>query len=112
MASTTPPRTASKPTPPKSENYVLSAILTVAAAVVAVILLKIPALPGTWAQNYDPTGRWWISTLVAALPVVILLGTLAVFEVKAHWAAIMGLTTALLIAIFAFHMPARMAAAG
>ena len=28
----------------------------------------------TWTQNYDPLGSPWLSTLVAALPVVLLLG--------------------------------------
>ncbi len=105
--------TIKKPTqtaPPK-ENYLVSIVLTVIAVVVAVIILRIPSLPGTWAQNYDPTSHWWLSTLVASLPVIVLLGTLAIFEVKAHWAAIMGLATALIVAIFFFHMPARMAAA-
>jgi lactate permease len=102
--------TAKKTAPPK-ENYLASFLLTLVAVIVAVVILRIPALPGTWAQNYDPTGRWWLSTILASLPVIVLLGTLAIFEVKAHWAAIMGLATALLVAIFFFHMPARMAAA-
>jgi lactate permease len=101
----TPTKTA-----PSQENYLVSFVLTVVAVVVAVIILRIPPLPGTWAQSYDPTGHWWLSTLLASLPVIVLLGTLAIFEVKAHWAAIMGLATALLVAIFCFHMPASMAA--
>lgn len=64
----------------------------------------------TWTQVYDPLGHWWLSTLVAALPVVVLLGLLAGFHVKAHWCAIAGATTAVLCAIFVFHMPAAMAA--
>ncbi len=95
--------------PPKA-NYLALLIGTVVAVVVAVAILRIPSLPGTWAQSYDPTGHWWLSTILASLPVIVLLGTLAVFEVKAHWAAIMGLATALLVAIFFFHMPASMAA--
>jgi len=63
-----------------------------------------------WSQNYDPTGRWWLSTLVAALPIVVLLGTLAALHIKAHYAALLGLATALTTAIFVFHMPARLAA--
>src|SRR5579884_3648023 len=92
------------------QNHLLLFVLTVVAVVVAVIILRIPPLSGSWAQNYDPTGHWWFSAVLASLPVVVLLGTLAVFGLKAHWAAIMGLATALLVAIFAFHMPASMAA--
>ena len=110
MASGSTAKSPTKTAPPK-ENYLASFLLTLVAVVVAVVILRIPALPGTWAQNYDPTGRWWLSTILASLPVIVLLGTLAIFEVKAHWAAIMGLATALLVAIFFFHMPARMAAA-
>jgi lactate permease len=88
----------------------LSIVLTIVAVVAAVIILRIPPISGTWAQNYDPTGHWWFSTLLAALPVIVLLGSLAIFEVKAHWAAILGLASALLVAIFFFHMPSSMAA--
>ena len=59
----------------------------------------------TWTQVYDPFGLWWLSTLVAALPVVVLLGLLAVFRVKPHWAAIAGAATALVAASVVFHMP-------
>jgi len=65
--------------------------------------------PITWTQNYDPFGHWWLSTLVAALPIVVLLGLLAGFKVKAHLCAIAGAATAVLCAIFVFHMPARLA---
>jgi lactate permease len=59
----------------------------------------------TWTQVYDPFGVWWLSTLVAALPVVVLLGLLAVFRVKPHWAAMAGAATALAVASVVFHMP-------
>src|SRR5215469_16033895 len=65
----------------------------------------------TWTQVYDPFGHWWLSTLVAALPIVVLLTLLAGFRVKPHWSALAGAGTALLIAIFAFHMPALLASA-
>src|SRR5215510_4955528 len=58
-----------------------------------------------WTQTYDPFGVWWLSTLVAALPVVVLLGLLAVFRVKPHWAAMAGAATALLAASIVFGMP-------
>jgi lactate permease len=58
---------------------------------------------------YDPLGHPWLSTLVAALPIVVLLGLLAGLRVRAHLCAIAGAATAILCAIFVFHMPARLA---
>ena len=63
-----------------------------------------------WTQVYDPFGHWWLSTLVAALPIVVLLGLLAGFKVKPHWCAIAGALTAVLVAIVFFTMPAILAA--
>ena len=63
----------------------------------------------TWTQGYFPFGNIFLSALVAAIPVVVLLGALALFHVKAHWAALLGLAAALLIALFAYRMPASMA---
>ena len=62
-----------------------------------------------WTQGYNPTGSFLLSTLVAALPIVILLGAIAILRLKAHAAALAGLVTALLAAMFVFHMPARLA---
>jgi len=62
-----------------------------------------------WPQSYDPLHNVALSTLCAALPVVVLLGTLAVLRVKAHVAALLGLATALAIAVSVFGMPVRMA---
>lgn len=59
-----------------------------------------------WNQVYDPAGHWIFSTLLAALPIFVLLGTLAFLRLKAHWAAVLGLGSALAIAIFVFGMPA------
>src|SRR3954451_10053962 len=86
-------------------------IVVILTAIAAWAILRIPAFQNPWEQGYDPMGRWWLSTIVASLPIIVLLGTLAGDVVKAHWAAVLGLTAALLTAILAFHMPARMAAA-
>jgi len=64
----------------------------------------------SWSQVYDPLGSQVLSTIVAALPIVVLLGSLAFFHVKAHWAAMLGLVVALVVSIFAFGMPVGMAA--
>jgi lactate permease len=63
----------------------------------------------TWTQVYDPTGHWWLSTLVAALPIIVLLGLLAGLKVRPHLCAIAGAATAILCAIFVLGMPASLA---
>jgi len=63
-----------------------------------------------WSQVYDPLNNAWISTTVAALPVIVLLGALGIFRVKAHVAALLGLAVSLASAILIFGMPASMAA--
>lgn len=63
-----------------------------------------------WTQIYDPLGRWWLSTLIAALPIVVLFGLLAGLKVKPHWCAIAGALTAVVVAIFFFKMPPALAA--
>jgi lactate permease len=62
-----------------------------------------------WSQNYDPTGSPWFSTLLAALPVLVMLGGLALLRLRAHVAAFAGLVTALIVAIVFFEMPAGLA---
>lgn len=62
-----------------------------------------------WSQVYDPFHNLLLSTLAAALPVVVMLVALAFFHVKAHWAAVLALLSALLMAMFGFGMPATMA---
>src|SRR5271169_4380613 len=96
--------------PPASVGW-LSAVFTLAAIIVAVVILRLPEVSGGWQQQYDPMGHWWLSTLIASLPVIVLLGALAFGHVKAHYAALAGLVTALLTATLGFHMPGRMAAA-
>src|SRR5256885_5969696 len=63
----------------------------------------------TWTQVYDPLGHWWLSTLVAALPIIVLLGLLAGLKVRAHLCAVAGAPPAVICAMVVFGMPARLA---
>ncbi len=63
-----------------------------------------------WSQNYDPLGSPLLSTLLASIPVLVLLGGLGVFHIRAHVAAIGGLITAFGLAVGVFGMPLDMAA--
>jgi len=63
-----------------------------------------------WTQVYDPFGHWWLSTLVAALPIIILFTLLAGLKMKPHWCAIAGASTAVAVAILFFKMPPALAA--
>src|SRR3989442_4531351 len=63
----------------------------------------------TWTQVYDPLHSWILSTLVAALPILVLFGMLAGLRVKPHWCAIGGAATAVLVAVAIFGMPVQLA---
>lgn len=63
-----------------------------------------------WVQVYDPLGSPFWSTLLAALPIIALLGLLA-GGLNAPASALAGLVTALAVAIFGFGMPASAAVA-
>ncbi|TCO75277.1 lactate permease [Plasticicumulans lactativorans] len=62
-----------------------------------------------WAQVYDPLNNAWLSTLCAAIPVIVMLGALGIFHIKAHLAALYGLASALLVAVLVYGMPGTMA---
>jgi lactate permease len=62
-----------------------------------------------WQQDYDPMGNMVVSTLVACVPVFVMLGGLAIVRLKAHVSAALGLLAAFVVAVFAFGMPGQLA---
>ncbi len=111
MAGTVSPSTSEvKPQPSSAGGGQFAAILMSLVALAIIVLAWAGASPTKpWAQGYDPFGHWWLSAICAALPVVVLLGTLAIFRMKAHYSALLGLVTAIVIASGVFHMPIKMA---
>jgi lactate permease len=101
------PKAGHKPATTPSIAVIVLWILVIAGG--AVYLLKTNPARGRWSQAYDPAGVWWLSMILAALPVLVLLGAMAIFRLKAHLAAVIGLAAALTIAIAVYHMPARLA---
>src|SRR5215469_14310194 len=71
------------------------------------LMLNLPS----WTQVYFPFGEqsWWLSALVAALPIIVLFVLMAGFRVKPHWSALTAAITAVLVAHFAFTMPFSLA---
>ena len=64
-----------------------------------------------WLQRYDPLNQPALSALVAALPVVVLLGSIALLRIRIHFSALLGLGVALAISLGIYGMPLRPAAA-
>jgi lactate permease len=64
-----------------------------------------------WLQQYDPLHNVFFSTLIAALPVVVLLGSITVLKIRIHFSALLGLGLALLVALAVYGMPWKAAAA-
>ncbi len=58
-----------------------------------------------WPQDYNPFGNAALSTIVAAIPVVVLLGLVALGHVRTWLAALLGLGAAFAVATLAFRMP-------
>ncbi|MDE1164519.1 MAG: lactate permease LctP family transporter [Pseudomonas sp.] len=65
----------------------------------------------TWQQLYSPLGSLGLSALAAVIPIVFFFLALAVFRLKGHVAGTITLVLSILVAIFAFQMPADMAIA-
>jgi lactate permease len=107
--STNPSSVSSPATKPEAGSPVPAILMAVVLVALIVLAWSGVTLTVPWAQGYDPVGHWWLSTIFAATPIVVLLGTLAFFHTKAHYSAVLGLVTALLIAVGIFHMPVKMA---
>jgi lactate permease len=63
----------------------------------------------TWIQDYQPAGALWVSALLAALPIIVLLVALGVVRFSAHLSAALALVTALGVALLLYRMPAALA---
>jgi lactate permease len=64
-----------------------------------------------WEHSYDPLGSPWLSTVIAAVPLGVLLGLLAFAGWSGRRAAVAGLLAALAIAVGVFGMPVDAAVA-
>jgi lactate permease len=64
-----------------------------------------------WTQRYDPLGNVVVSTIVAAVPIVVLLGSIALLRIRIHYAALIGLAVAVAIAVGVYRMPVSAASA-
>lgn len=62
-----------------------------------------------WTQVIDPFGNIWVSALVASIPILFLFWALAWKRMTGHIAAFGAVVIALLVAIFGYHMPAKLA---
>lgn len=65
----------------------------------------------TWQQFYTPLGSLGFSAIAAVIPIVFFFMALAVFRLKGHVAGTITMLLSVVMAIFAFHMPADMAIA-
>jgi len=92
-----------------SKSWLPRILMSIAATTLLVIAFTVSKPARPWAQGYDPFGRWWLSTICAALPVLVLLGTLALLRMRAHYSAFLGLVTAIMVASGLFRMPIKMA---
>ena len=71
--------------------------------------VKNPRTSMPWPQPLDPLGNPWLSTGVAAIPVIVLLGLVAWGHLRVGIAALLALGAALGVALLAFGMPVQAA---
>ncbi len=65
----------------------------------------------TWQHLYNPAGNLWLSSLIAAIPIIFFFFALAVMRLKGHVAGTITVLLALGVAIFFYGMPLDMALA-
>ncbi len=62
-----------------------------------------------WTQVINPLGNIYLSALVAAIPILILFYALAIKGMKGHFAGILTLFSAILVVLFVYNMPVKLA---
>jgi L-lactate transport len=65
----------------------------------------------TWTQVYDPLGNLWLSSLVAAIPIIFFFVALAGFRMKGYVAATITVGLAFAVAVLLYGMPLSIALA-
>ena len=65
----------------------------------------------TWAQDYVPLGNIWLSSLVAAIPILFFFLALTLWRLKGYQAATVTVLLTLVIAVAVYGMPVSAAAA-
>lgn len=58
-----------------------------------------------WAQNYNPLGNLWLSTVVAAIPIIFFFLALTRLKLKGYQAATISAALTLIIAVAVYGMP-------
>ena len=58
-----------------------------------------------WMQVYDPAGNLWLSSLIAAIPIIFFFVALALLRMKGHMAGTITVVLALAVAVLFYHMP-------
>ncbi|MDO8605748.1 MAG: lactate permease LctP family transporter [Phaeospirillum sp.] len=58
-----------------------------------------------WMQVYDPAGNLWLSSLIAAIPIIFFFAALAIFRMKGHVAGTITVLLSIAVAIMFYKMP-------
>lgn len=58
-----------------------------------------------WEQVYNPLGNAWLSALVAFIPIAVFFICLLALKLKGHWAGLLTVASAIVIAVSVYDMP-------